>query len=1230
VPVPSPEQASAGELFPFRPLPPPVPRTGSGWSAFWYPLTTSCRAQACRDTANTCAPGSAVAEKTEVLSEDLLQVEKRLDLVKQVSHSTHKKLTACLQGQQGTDVDKRSVKSPSVRPIDMDLLSEMSKNQEYRSAIKLLFSLSRKSCPFPHWPSAWWREPQSWETTPCSGKASPLSRVLRRGLAGYRLTITKAVFSHVGTAPASAHSKMLKLCGETEEKLAQELILFEFQMERDVVEPIYMLAEVEIPNIQKQRKHLAKLVLDMDSARTRWQQSSKSSSHPSNLQPSGAKADALREEMEETANRMEICRDQLSADMYNFVAKEIDYANYFQTASSLYLIDIQAEYHRKSLEILQSVLPQIKAHQEAWIEKPSYGKPLEEHLSLSGREIAFPIEACVTMLLECGMQEEGLFRVAPSASKLKKLKASLDCGVLDVQEYSADPHAIAGALKSYLRELPEPLMTSELYDEWIQASNVQDMDKRLQALLTACEKLPADNLNNFRYLIKFLSKLTEYQDANKMTPGNIAIVLGPNLLWSHSEANMTEMMTTVSLQIVGIIEPIIQHADWFFPGDIAFNLTGSYGSPIHTNHNSNYGSMPSPDMDQSDRKQPHDQSRRPLSVATDNMMLEFYKKDGMGVRVMDTSWVKGKGASTLARKASSTPPSAQPPGSPADTLVLEQPGDLVTSPTPPPADRVSSDEVSPHRPDPSHAYVPHGEERPPPPYPCSSSTSHAPHHFYPKPPPCARPVAPGPESQPPDSPPPPSRWSSFGPLQPQLPPPSSSSSSSSSSLDINSNPKPSCLHFPKHGPTGELQHAVAPDANASPLYVKTPLVLTRHELALANPPSFPTSGPPPWAACPCARERGPPRLTSTLKSKELSPVIGHKAVQVTGPTVPPPGGQQSNSQSPRSAEHSPHTLRKGSKKLAPVPPKVPYGQSGAMSDQSTGQLSPVSLSPTPPSTPSPYGLGCPPGPAPASSPGQAPLGTPHALSSPPSLTGTLTKSRPTPKPRQRPSLPPPQPPTVPPAGPPPVEQGLLDGLSPGESMSTAISCVGLDVYVSSCEPLSCVRPGTECGLSVRGTFRNPSSISHVATPLHAGGPRPTPSLSEPGPTMGVDSEMPPAPIPPHPSRCDNPSHSHTGEVITIRTQAMQQFLRELHTIRVKRFALSSLAHFTPIPSSVCQSVTVIVVDIKPTLEIPSINVNLDSLLDEFRVGVPCRVSRTLANSPEREPATEEEGQSTTL
>ncbi|KAI4900937.1 hypothetical protein NFI96_015563, partial [Prochilodus magdalenae] len=776
-------------------------------------------------------------EKTEVLSDDLLQVEKRLELVKQVSHSTHKKLTACLQGQQGLEVDKRSVRSPS--------------------------------------------------------KKLPLTTLAQCLIDGAAVL-----------GDDSLLGKMLKLCGETQDQLSQELLLFEVQMEREVIDPLYTLSEVEIPNIQKQRKHLTKLVLDMDSARTRWHQSSKSSTLSIKEQPLGAKADALREELEEAANRMEICRDQLSADMYSFVAKETDYANYFQT-----LIEVQAEYHRKSLELLQNVLPQIKAQQELWVEKPCFGKPLEEHLSLSGREIAFPIEACVTMLLECGLQEEGLFRIAPSASKLKKLKASLDCGVLDVQEYSIDPHAIAGALKSYLRELPEPLMTFDLYDEWIQASNSntitkfaddttiignitnddegpyreevklltewcaannlslsvsktkelivdfrkggrthtplntggseQDQEKRLQSLLLVCEKLPKANSNNFRYLIKFLAKLSEYEDVNKMTAGNIAIVLGPNLLWPQTEGTITDMMTTLSLQIVGIIEPIIQHADWFFPGDIEFNVTGNYGSPLHTNHNSNYSSTTQlcPDTDHTDRKGDH---RRPLSVATDNMMLEFYRKDGMGVRVMDSSWVSRRGSSSSSsRKSSSTPPS--------DSLILEQFGESSTSPT-------------------------------------------------------------------------------------HTPPPNSSD------------------------------------------------------------------------------------RTSTGKNKELSPVIGQRGLQ----TSPPTGHTQIS-------EQSPHSMYKA-KKLAPVPPKSPYSQSGSMSDPSPCQPSPVSLSPTPPTTPS---FGYPQVYATISSPGHIA----GALSSPLPLSATLPKVRPISKPpRHRPCLPPPRPPS-----PPEVEStgnALLDTLSPGESMST--------------------------------------------------------------------------------------------------------------------------------------------------------------------------------------------------
>ncbi|KAL7377719.1 hypothetical protein ABVT39_003503 [Epinephelus coioides] len=439
------------------------------------------------------------AEKTEVLSDDLLQIERRLELVRMVSHNTHKRLVSCLQGQLGTDTEKRHKKLP------LTMLSQAMQEGG--------------------------------------------SQLGDEGLIG----------------------KMMDVCGEAESRLATELMQHEVQLERDILDPLNQLSEVDIPNILKQRKQLAKLVLDYDSAKTRWYQATKS-----NNQAMAAKADSLKDEMDEALNKVEICKDQLSADLYNFASKEGDYARYY-----VMLLEAQADYHRRSLAALEAAIPNIQIQQDTWMEKPAFGTALEEHLKRSNREIALPIEACVMMLLETGMKEEGLFRIAAGASKLKKLKAALDCSTSQLEEFYSDPHAVAGALKSYLRELPEPLMTFSLYDEWIQASNVSDPDKRLQALWVTCDGLPKTHKANFRYLVKFLAKLAQDSEVNKMTPSNIAIVLGPNLLWAKTEGTLAEMAAATSVHVVAIIEPIIQHADWFFPEEVDFNVSGMFAMPTH-------------------------------------------------------------------------------------------------------------------------------------------------------------------------------------------------------------------------------------------------------------------------------------------------------------------------------------------------------------------------------------------------------------------------------------------------------------------------------------------------------------------------------------------------------------------------------------------------------------------------------------------------------------------------
>ncbi|XP_044193740.1 rho GTPase-activating protein 17a isoform X1 [Thunnus albacares] len=526
------------------------------------------------------------AEKTEVLSDDLLQIERRMELVRVVSHNTHKRMVSCLQGHIGADAEKR------------------------HSVPRLYTGNGQKKLPL-----------------------TALSQAMVEG--GNQL------------GEDSLIGKMMEVCGEAENRLASELMQHELQIEKDVLDPLSQLAEVDIPNILKQRKQLAKLVLDYDSARARWLQATKSIISGTNTQALTAKADLLKEEMDEAMNKVELCKDQLAADMYSFFSKEGEYARYFVT-----LLEAQADYHRKSLTLLEGVLPTIQTQQDSWTEKPAFGTGLDEHLKRSGREIALPLEACVMMLLETGMKEEGLFRIAAGASKLKKLKAALDCSTSQLEEFYSDPHAVAGALKSYLRELPDPLMTHQLYDDWNQASSVSDPDKRLQALWVVCDKLPKNNKTNLRYLVKFLAKLAQDSEVNKMTPSNIAIVLGPNLLWAKTEGSLAEMAAATSVHVVAIIEPIIQHADWFFPEDVEFNVSGMFAMPTPASNHNNHLDY---DCGTIERKRPGSM------VGPEN---DTTRKDNTPNKHSDHTLRRG--SNTLGRKQH-TSPAFQPPLPPVET-----------------------------------------------------------------------------------------------------------------------------------------------------------------------------------------------------------------------------------------------------------------------------------------------------------------------------------------------------------------------------------------------------------------------------------------------------------------------------------------------------------------------------------------------------------------------------------
>lgn len=101
-------------------------------------------------------------------------------------------------------------------------------------------------------------------------------------------------------------------------------------------------------------------------------------------------------------------------------------------------------------------------------QKPVFGVSLEDHLQTSGRQISYVIAKCVD-LLKNSVTEEGIFRVSGSLAKVKLLRNAFNSGHLEMVDFTSDTHAVASTLKSYLRELPEPLLTFDLYGKWVEA-----------------------------------------------------------------------------------------------------------------------------------------------------------------------------------------------------------------------------------------------------------------------------------------------------------------------------------------------------------------------------------------------------------------------------------------------------------------------------------------------------------------------------------------------------------------------------------------------------------------------------------------------------------------------------------------------------------------------------------------------------------------------------------------
>ncbi|XP_053316669.1 rho GTPase-activating protein 10 [Spea bombifrons] len=156
-------------------------------------------------------------------------------------------------------------------------------------------------------------------------------------------------------------------------------------------------------------------------------------------------------------------------------------------------------------------------------------------LDKNGLEI---VKNCIHAVETMGINDQGLYRVVGVSSKVQRLLSLL----LDVKTCDVDLHSgewevktITSALKLYLRSLPEPLMTYELHEQFINPAKSGSPESRVNAIHFLIYKLPDKNREMLDILIKHLANVSKHAKQNLMTVANLGVVFGPTLMRPQEE-----------------------------------------------------------------------------------------------------------------------------------------------------------------------------------------------------------------------------------------------------------------------------------------------------------------------------------------------------------------------------------------------------------------------------------------------------------------------------------------------------------------------------------------------------------------------------------------------------------------------------------------------------------------------------------------------------------------------
>uniref|UniRef100_A0A672SNU8 Rho GTPase-activating protein 32 n=1 Tax=Sinocyclocheilus grahami TaxID=75366 RepID=A0A672SNU8_SINGR len=210
-----------------------------------------------------------------------------------------------------------------------------------------------------------------------------------------------------------------------------------------------------------------------------------------------------------------------------------------------------------------------KLKQRGILRERVFGCDLGEHLLNSGHDVPQVLKSCTEFIEKHGVVD-GMYRLSGIASNIQKLRHEFDSEQipdLTKDVYIQDIHCVGSLCKLYFRELPNPLLTYQLYEKFSEAVSAATDEERLIKIHDVIQQLPPPHYRTLEFLMRHLSHLATFSYVTNMHTKNLAIVWAPNLLRSKQIESAcfsgTAAFMEVRIQSV-VVEFILNHVDVLF------------------------------------------------------------------------------------------------------------------------------------------------------------------------------------------------------------------------------------------------------------------------------------------------------------------------------------------------------------------------------------------------------------------------------------------------------------------------------------------------------------------------------------------------------------------------------------------------------------------------------------------------------------------------------------------